>query len=124
MKIHFWGTRGSLPNSITEKHIKEKLYNAVRKSRQFSLKNEQDIKDFVDNELTFSENGTYGSNTACVEINDGELNRRDPKEYLLCDAGAGLRDFGNSILKDGLPGIFHIFMSHLHWDHYIGLFSR
>ncbi|MDO9576396.1 MAG: MBL fold metallo-hydrolase [Candidatus Cloacimonadales bacterium] len=120
MKIHFWGTRGSLPNSITEKHIKEKLYNAIRKSRQYSLKNDQEIKYFVDKELTFSENGTFGSNTACVEIKDDELNNRAPKEYLLCDAGAGLRDFGNSVLRDGLPGIFHIFMSHLHWDHIQG----
>jgi phosphoribosyl 1,2-cyclic phosphodiesterase len=120
MKIRFWGTRGSLPNSITEKHIKEKLYNAIKKSQKAKLKTDQDIKYFVDHELTFSENGTFGSNTACVELKDDELNNNDPKEYVLCDAGAGLRDFGNHVLKGGLPGVFHVFMSHLHWDHIHG----
>ena len=120
MKIRFWGTRGSLPNSITEKHIKEKLFHAIKRSQKFKLKNDKDIKFFIDYELTFSESGTFGSNTACVEIKDNELNNNKPKEYILCDAGSGLRDFGNSVLKNGLPRVFHIFMSHLHWDHIHG----
>ncbi|MFC1897951.1 MBL fold metallo-hydrolase [Candidatus Cloacimonadota bacterium] len=120
MKIRFWGTRGSLPNSITEKHIKEKLFNAIKRSQKFKLKNDKDINFFIDYELTFSESGTFGSNTACVEIKDDALNSSHPKEYIVCDAGSGLRDFGNSVLKNGLPGVFHIFMSHLHWDHIHG----
>jgi len=120
MKIHFWGTRGSLPNSITEKHIKEKIFNAIKKSQKFKLKNDKDINFFIDYELTFSESGTFGSNTSCVEIKDDELNSSEPKEYMICDAGSGMRDFGNVVMGKGLPAVFHIFMSHLHWDHIHG----
>ncbi|MDP8204748.1 MAG: hypothetical protein P9L95_09480 [Candidatus Tenebribacter mawsonii] len=91
MKIRFWGTSGFLPNSITEKHIKEKLFHANKRSQKFKLKNDKGIKFFFDYELTFSESGTFDSNTVCVEIRDDELNNNTPKEYMLCDAGSGLR---------------------------------
>ena len=38
--------------------------------------------------MQFSVRGCYGNNTSCVEIRGGE-------EYVICDAGTGLRDFGN-----------------------------
>lgn len=48
------------------------------------------------------------------------MNRPIP-EFVICDAGSGLRDFGNHIIKKGIrPAIFHIFISHLHWDHIQG----
>jgi len=120
MKIRFWGTRGSLPGSITEKTIKEKIDNALKKSLQYKLKDDSDIENFINEKLTFSERGTFGNNTSCVEIKDRDINSKEPKEYIICDAGSGLRDFGNSVLKSGKSGIFHIFITHLHWDHIQG----
>ena len=118
MNVYLWGSRGSLPNSITERHVTQKIRNALKKSIKKNLKNDVDIDDFMQNDLTFSERGTYGSNTACVEIQDNDLT--EANEYLLCDAGSGLRDFGVNIIKSGKTGVFHIFMSHLHWDHIHG----
>ena len=43
--------------------------------------------------------------------------------YVLCDMGSGLRAFGQRLAEAGglgRPNIFHIFMSHLHWDHIMG----
>ncbi|OLC58843.1 MAG: hypothetical protein AUH85_00110 [Chloroflexi bacterium 13_1_40CM_4_68_4] len=59
----------------------------------------------------------YGGNTACVELRgpDGEL--------VVFDAGTGLRELGQHLLRDGNehPLKVHLFISHLHWDHIQGL---
>jgi phosphoribosyl 1,2-cyclic phosphodiesterase len=55
---------------------------------------------------------TYGGNTACVEVLAGE-------ERIILDAGTGIRDLGNQLLKDG-PRRAHLLLSHTHWDHVSG----
>jgi len=43
------------------------------------------------------------------------------EHFLLLDSGSGIRDFGNSIMQSKkFPCTFHIFMSHVHWDHIQG----
>ena len=62
--------------------------------------------------------GTYGGHTSCVEIETGG------PEYVLCDLGSGVRPFGQAALArhgPGSPQTYHIFMSHVHWDHIMGL---
>lgn len=119
MQVHFWGTRGSLPTSITTKMIEAKIFKAVQASQAYQLETDEAIKTFIRNELPFCVRETYGGNTSCVEI-------ADQTEYILCDAGTGLRDFGNHYMKakmsgqKSLPNVFNIFISHLHWDHIQG----
>ena len=119
MLVYFWGTRGSLPASISSSMIEEKLLQALRLSRGYPLENDEAIKHFIRNRLPFAVSGTYGSNTSCVEI-------RGLTEYVLCDAGTGLRDFGQVYMRTrnagqtSLPPVFHLFISHLHWDHLQG----
>jgi phosphoribosyl 1,2-cyclic phosphodiesterase len=116
MHIRFWGTRGSLPASLTAEQIREKLVLAIRASRSHDLATEEAIGAFIDGELPFAVRGSYGGNTPCVEIGLQE-------ELVLCDAGTGLRDFGNTFLRSGKgaePAVFHLFLSHLHWDHIQG----
>jgi HD-GYP domain-containing protein (c-di-GMP phosphodiesterase class II)/phosphoribosyl 1,2-cyclic phosphodiesterase len=59
----------------------------------------------------------YGGNTACVELRgpDGEL--------VIFDAGTGLRELGQQLLRDNgeQPLQVHLLISHLHWDHIQGL---
>jgi len=80
---------------------------------------DEELKEFIEKDLPFAVRGSYGCNTSCVEIRSGE-------ESILCDAGTGLRDFGNDVLqssaqkKYGQSHTFHIFISHLHWDHIQG----
>lgn len=119
MQVHFWGTRGSLPTSMTTTMVESKIFKAIQAARAYSLETDEAIKIFIRNELPFSVRESYGGNTACVEI----INE---KEYILCDAGTGLRDFGNHYMKakmsghKNLPNVFNIFISHLHWDHIQG----
>jgi phosphoribosyl 1,2-cyclic phosphodiesterase len=116
MEIHFWGTRGSLPASLNAEDIRKKIKAALDMAAKKGIDRGTDIEGFIDNELPFWIKGSYGTNTPCVEIRDGD-------EFVLCDAGSGIRDFGNYFLKTrGREGIrdFHIFLSHLHWDHIQG----
>ena len=43
-------------------------------------------------------------------------------QYVICDAGSGIQDFSRHILTSnkGRDLTFHIFLSHLHWDHIQG----
>lgn len=115
MRVYFWGTRGSLPASITAETIHSKLTYALREALRHNLSNDADIANFLDNTLGFSAGGSYGNNTSCVELKGGE-------EFMVCDAGTGIRDLGNTIPDVALKGkaVFNIFMSHFHWDHIQG----
>ncbi|KWT85034.1 MBL fold metallo-hydrolase [Candidatus Magnetominusculus xianensis] len=116
IKVCFWGTRGSLPVSITADTIRAKIHRALKTARNFDTNTDESIEAFINGQLSFSEWGSYGGNTSCVELRDGG-------EYILCDAGSGLRDFGNFIMKSGrgkTPAVYNIFLSHLHWDHIHG----
>lgn len=116
MYVEFWGTRGSLPASMTARQVREKIFRAIQASRSHPLATDEEIGAFIDRNLPFAVRGSYGSNTSCIEIGGQE-------EYVLCDAGTGLRDFGNAFLhagKGSSPAVFNIFVSHLHWDHLQG----
>ena len=44
-------------------------------------------------------------------------------DTFICDMGSGLRPLGQAAMarRTGQPQTFHIFMSHVHWDHIMGL---
>ena len=115
MKVYFWGTRGSLPVSLTVRQVRAKVATAIKAAAQHSFSSDADMERFIDEKLPFSVRGGYGGNTSCLEIRGGD-------EYILCDAGTGLKDFGNHIMQSvgGGPATYNIFLSHLHWDHIQG----
>jgi phosphoribosyl 1,2-cyclic phosphodiesterase len=57
----------------------------------------------------------YGGNTPCVEL------RYDEDKFFILDAGSGIRELGQHLLKSGKPVKSHIFISHMHWDHIQGI---
>lgn len=116
MEVRFWGTRGSIPASMDADEVRSKVREALGKAVESNLGPGSDLDEFLERNIPFSGRATYGTNTSCIEIRDG-------KSFVLCDAGTGLRSFGNMVM--GLPpaerpGEFHIFLSHLHWDHIQG----
>jgi phosphoribosyl 1,2-cyclic phosphodiesterase len=116
MRIRFWGTRGSLPVSLTAADIKQKIVESLIAAGGRTFKTRQEAQSFVEGELPFSISHTYGGNSSCVEIDTGT------GEYVLCDLGTGARPFGLHVMsqKKGAASTFHIFLSHLHWDHIMG----
>jgi len=117
MRIRFWGTRGSLPVALTATAVRRKLMTALRGAAGRAFASDAELDEYVDS-LGFRVSGTYGGHTPCVEIETGG------REYVLCDLGSGVRPFGQAaIARHGpaSPQTYHIFMSHLHWDHIMGL---
>jgi phosphoribosyl 1,2-cyclic phosphodiesterase len=97
--------------------VRRKLVTAVAGAAGRRFATQRDLDDYVDG-LGFAVAGTYGGHTSCVELVTGS------GEYVLCDLGSGLRPFGQAMLArhgPAAPQTYHAFVSHLHWDHIMGL---
>ena len=116
MRARFWGTRGSLPVAMTAAGLRRKLLATLAAARGQSLETEAD-RERVLAGLPFATAGTYGGHSSCVQIETGG------PDYFVCDMGSGLRPFGQAAVaqRNGQQQTFHIFQSHLHWDHIMGL---
>lgn len=113
LRVRFWGTRGSLPAPLREHVVRGKIRDALLAARGRTLDTPEAIDAFIDHALPFSVRGT----TSCVEIIAGG------DEFILCDLGSGVREFGNRVLREhgrGRKHCFNIFLSHPHWDHIMG----
>lgn len=61
--------------------------------------------------------GGYGAATTCVEVST-------PRGQLIIDGGSGIRILSERLMSGTYGrgrGPFHIYMTHFHWDHVIGL---
>jgi len=115
--VRFWGTRGSLPTAMRSGEVRDKLIAALQAANGRHFQSAADVASFVDNELDFPIRSTYGGASSCVEL-DGTSD-----EFLVCDMGSGLREFGLDAMRRSRVGrkkTYNIFMSHLHWDHIMG----
>jgi len=116
MRVRFWGTRGSLPVATGGQAIRQKIAQALRTADGRRFENDQQIEQFMDESLDFPTSHGYGGNSSCVQI-------ETEGQYMLCDMGSGLREFGQQVLKEHgpkSPQVYHFFMSHIHWDHILG----
>jgi phosphoribosyl 1,2-cyclic phosphodiesterase len=116
VRVRFWGTRGSIPVAASSHELRRKLVAALTRARGRRLDTPEQIEAFVDRELDFTVRHTFGGDSSCVQLDHGG------DEYVLCDLGSGARSFGNHVLatRRGAPATFHVFMSHVHWDHIMG----
>ncbi len=54
----------------------------------------------------------YGGNTSCYSL------QFSPEHHMVFDAGTGIKNFGNELLKAGMSRITaDLFITHPHWDH-------
>jgi len=121
LRVRFWGTRGSLPVSLTAAQVRQKVAQALLSAGGRQFKDLAEAEAFAAT-LPFGAAQTFGGSTSCVEL-EVQAPAAEPHEYILCDLGSGVRPFGNGVLaRHGpkTPNVFHIFMSHLHWDHIMG----
>lgn len=116
MRVRFWGTRGSLPVSLTVSDIRSKLIATLESSIGRDLSSRSKIEKFIDHQLPFDLSGTFGGHTSCVEIDVQH------QEHVICDMGSGARPLSaEKMARFGPSGqTYHIFMSHPHWDHIMG----
>jgi phosphoribosyl 1,2-cyclic phosphodiesterase len=117
MKVRFWGTRGSIPISLTAQQTRNKVVAALHASIDHGLCRHQDVAAFVDEKLPFEISGTFGGHTSCVQLESAGA------EHVFMDFGTGARPLGGFFLQKFAPNqpqTYHVFMSHLHWDHIMG----
>ena len=118
MLVRFWGTRGSLPVALKADAVADKVARALVAADGRRFADVAEARGFAEDALGFAGRATYGGATACVEIEGGG------DGFVVCDMGSGLREFG--LRAAGLTArgerakTYHIFMSHLHWDHIMG----
>jgi len=116
VKIHFWGVRGSLPAPLTAARIKSKVSAILEQI------NPQDIVDAESRERFLAGLppwlfGTVGGNTPCVGVTF-----EDTAECIVFDCGSGIRELGLAQINEkNKTSWYHIFLSHFHWDHIMGL---
>ena len=116
MKVKFWGTRGSIPVSMTAGLMRAKLRTILQLAAAEPIRSDAQADIFLD-KLDFGLAGTYGGHSSCVQIITGQ------PEHVILDLGTGVRPLGQSMLErfgPKQPQIYHIFLSHLHWDHIMG----
>jgi phosphoribosyl 1,2-cyclic phosphodiesterase len=116
MKVKFWGTRGSIPVSMIASDIRDKIRRALLGAACLAPLTPDTVDDYIDS-LGFEVAGTYGGHSSCMQIITGGA------EHIILDSGTGIRPLGQSMLaKFGpdAPQTYHLFMSHLHWDHIMG----
>lgn len=115
MTIRFWGVRGSCPTPLKPSDVTGKISSALQ---QITSK---DIIDFKSKERFISTlprhlSSTVGGNTACVEV------RLEDNSLLIFDCGTGLRSLNENLITQGETiSDYHIFMTHFHYDHLIGM---
>jgi phosphoribosyl 1,2-cyclic phosphodiesterase len=118
MIVRFWGTRGVVPVAASAGQVRQKIASALLAAQGLDLGSREDIIRFIDEGLTFADRATYGGATSCVEIDSGG------PAHFVCDLGSGLREFGLDALgrrQGAKGGKYNFFLSHLHWDHIMGL---
>lgn len=113
--IRFWGTRGSLPVAQNAYSIKRRIEDVLTMAMEEEVNSLEDVDAFI-NSLSFPDTMSFGGNTSCVEIGS-------EGDYLICDMGSGMREFGEHYINHPdkqRSNTFHVFISHTHWDHIMG----
>lgn len=113
LRVHFWGTRGSVPSGGGVDVLREKLVRALRLADGRRFASDAEAVAFVREAVPFSVGGAYGVNTSCVSV------AAPGAAPLLLDAGTGLREAGIARVAAGHKEQ-HLLLSHLHWDHIQG----
>jgi phosphoribosyl 1,2-cyclic phosphodiesterase len=114
MKVTFWGTRGSIPTPMTADEFRIKTKRLIMNAKNVNISDETEVDSYL-NSRPLPEAMTFGGNTPCVEITEGN-------HQIIFDCGSGLRLLGRQMMKTGLtPGHrIDIIQSHTHWDHLMG----
>ena len=93
MKVTFWGTRGSLPSPLEANEFRIKAKRLLMNARNINLANEETIEAYLD-QSPLPNAVTFGGNTPCVEISEGN-------DQLIFDCGSGLAVCGKDMMKKG-----------------------
>jgi phosphoribosyl 1,2-cyclic phosphodiesterase len=112
VKVKFWGTRGSLPQPTSHDEYLSILDDLIAKAETQGIRGVRSFRMALQ-DGSLETPVTFGGNTSCTEILCGD------KSYFI-DMGSGLREAGSTYMAKGVKE-YHIFLTHMHWDHIMGL---
>jgi phosphoribosyl 1,2-cyclic phosphodiesterase len=116
MKIRYYGVRGSIPTPLLPQYIEKKIQFLLLKILSNKKFKGLTLKEIF-KRIPFYLKSTYGGNSPCILI-------RVKGQYLIFDAGSGIRELGIDLMKEEFgrgKGIAKFFFTHTHWDHIQGL---
>jgi phosphoribosyl 1,2-cyclic phosphodiesterase len=114
MKVKYWGVRGSLPYSPSPEQLVKEFEHLMHSFFKAGHKSPNEIKEFI-RSMSVPAVGGFGTATTCVEVTT-------EKGRIIIDGGSGIKSLGDHLIKTGEGrGPFHIFLTHFHWDHLIGI---
>lgn len=112
MKLRMWGTRGSLPRAMTHQNFLQLIDIYATRAEKAGHTTIEEFRRALANGSLGSPL-VYGGNTTCNEV-------IHKKHRFFVDMGTGLADASADVMAEG-RNEFTIFMTHLHWDHIMGL---
>lgn len=116
LTLKFWGVRGSLPAAPTPIDWTNHIEGVLKNFFAMGYRDPSEISNYIQS-IDIALLGGYGAATTCIEV-------LSPAAQIIIDGGSGIRNLSEYIMagKAGrVKGPFHIFMTHFHWDHVIGL---
>ncbi len=116
LKVKYWGVRGSLPSAPAPRDWAYHIEGVLRNFFAMGYRDSSQIQKFFESQEVPLIGG-YGAATTCVELQSG-------RSQIIIDGGSGIRNLSEQIMTGTtgrVKGPFHIFMTHFHWDHMIGL---
>ncbi len=115
MVVRFWGVRGSSPTPLAPEELRNKIAAVLQRVKPHDLVSSESRQQFL-NTLPSDIFGTTGGNSPCLEV------RNARGDVIVLDTGTGLRELEKRIRKtrENIRE-FHIFLSHFHYDHLLGL---
>jgi phosphoribosyl 1,2-cyclic phosphodiesterase len=118
MKLKLWGTRGSLPAPLAPEVLEKRLIQVVSAALSQGVQDPANVEAFVRG-LARHQGAGYGGNTPCVALTSQSGNT-----HAIIDGGSGIRLHSYELLKGPCgqgKGEVHLFFTHFHWDHLIGV---
>ena len=118
MKMTLWGARGSLPTPHSPVAVAERVRQGIEGFLAAGLNRPDQIAAYLAS-LPAHKLGGFGGNTPCVALQSAS-----GQSQVMIDGGSGLRLVGYDLMKGPCgkgQGEAHIFFTHFHWDHLIGL---
>ena len=112
MYIKCWGTRGSLPSAIHNAKFIALFEDAVNQGKKLGIEKSGELLEAMKGGKLHTPM-VYGGNTSCSEVGHGG-------QAVYFDMGSGFREAGTAAMQQGVKE-FHIFMTHMHWDHIMGM---
>jgi phosphoribosyl 1,2-cyclic phosphodiesterase len=116
MIVKYWGVRGSLPSSPNPEQWADHVETLLKKFFREGYQSPAEIPQFMQAH-SIPEIGGFGTHTTCVEVSTAQ-------GQVVIDGGSGLKNLGDQMMKGACgrgQGKVHVFLTHFHWDHLLGL---